>query len=91
VTPYALAVVDLNRDGKIDIVVGNVEARSTIYWNDGSGHTHPVWRYKNAVYDLAIAELDRNGLLDIVAARSNAQQNLRCEGYIQNPSKGLHA
>ena len=37
VTPYALAVRDLNGDGRIDIIVGNVEALSTIYFNNSSG------------------------------------------------------
>src|SRR5262249_914036 len=35
--PYALALADLNRDGKVDIVVGYVEAQPTIFFNDGSG------------------------------------------------------
>ena len=66
-TPYALAVGDLNHDGKIDIVVGNVEALSTVYFT-------PVHfgDNKGAVYGFAIADLDRDGLPDIAAARSDA-------------------
>ena len=74
-TPYALAVNDLNLDGKIDIVVGNVEAPSTVYFNDGSGrHYTPVHfgDNKGAVYGFAIADLDRDGLPDIAVARSDA-------------------
>ncbi len=43
IVPYALAVGDLNLDATIDIVVGHVEAASTVYFNDGSGrHFTPV-------------------------------------------------
>lgn len=75
VTPYALAVSDLNRDGKIDIVVGHVEAPSTVYFNDGSGrHYRPIHfgDSKGTVYGFAIADLDLNGLPDIAVARSDA-------------------
>jgi hypothetical protein len=75
ITPYALAVADLNNDGAPDIVVGNVEASSTVYFNDGTGrHYFPVYfgDQKGAVYGFAIADLDGNGLLDIATARSDA-------------------
>ena len=74
VSPYALAVSDLNGDGKMDIIVGNVEAPSTIYFN-GSGHHFTPIQFgdnKGAVYGFAIADLDRDGLPDIIAARSEA-------------------
>jgi hypothetical protein len=74
VSPYALAVSDLNGDGRMDIVVGNVEAPSTIYFN-GSGRRFTPIQFgdnKGAVYGFAIADLDRDGLLDIIVARSAA-------------------
>ena len=57
------------------IVVGNIEAPSTVFFNDGSGrHYTPVHfgDNKGTVYGFAIADLDGDGLVDIAAARSDA-------------------
>jgi len=65
----------VNRDGKIDIIVGNVEAPSTIYFNDGSGRQYrpvPLGDNRGTAYGFAIADLDRDGLPDIAVARSEA-------------------
>lgn len=40
-TPYALAAKDLNGDGMIDIIVGHVEASSTIYFNNFPRNVQP--------------------------------------------------
>ena len=75
VVPYALTVADLNRDGKIDIVVGYVETQPTIYFNDGSGRNFNPLRFgdnKGTTYGFAIADLDHDGLADIAIARSGA-------------------
>ena len=75
ITPYALAVADVTGDGKPDIIVGNVDAPSVVYVNDGAGrHYHGV-RFgdgKGTVYGFAIADVNGDGLMDIAAARSEA-------------------
>jgi hypothetical protein len=73
--PYALTVGDLNRDGAIDVVVGNVEAPSVVYFNDGTGQRFTPVTFgdnKGTVYGFAIGDLDRDGFLDIATARSDA-------------------
>jgi hypothetical protein len=75
VTPYALALSDLNRDGRIDVIVGHVEAPSTIYFNHAAGFPYTPVRFgdnKGTVYGFAVADLDRDGLQDIAVARSDA-------------------
>ena len=92
--PYALALRDLNGDRRVDIVVGNVEAPSTIYFNDSSTrrsvligrHFTPV-RFgdnKGTVYGFAIADLDGDGLPDIAIARSDAPNAI----YFASPGSG---
>jgi len=83
-TPYALTTGDLNRDGAIDIVVGNVEAPSVVYFNDGTGrHFTPVkfGDGKGTVYGLAIGDLDGDGVKDIAAARSEAPNVVYFGGF----------
>ncbi len=75
ITPYALAVADVNLDGHIDIVVGYVEWPAVIYINDGSGrHFTPVTfgDNKGTAYGFAVGDLDRDGRPDIAVARSDA-------------------
>jgi hypothetical protein len=64
-----------NRDGKIDVLAGYVEAQPTIYFNDGAGRNFYPLRFgvsKGTGYGFAIDDLDRDGLLDIAMARSDA-------------------
>jgi hypothetical protein len=78
-TPYALAVADLNRDKRPDIVVGYVESAGSIYFNTGKSRTfHEVpWNDgSGTVYAMAFADFDRDGWPDIVAARSDAPNGI---------------
>ena len=73
--PYALAVADLNRDRKIDIIIGYVEAQPVIYFNNGSGRNFAPLGFgdsQGTAYGFAIDDLDHDGLLDIAIARSDA-------------------
>jgi hypothetical protein len=74
-SPYALAIGDVNGDGRIDIVVGHVEAPSIVYFNDGSGKSLKQVAFgdgKGTAYGFAIGDLDRDGRPDIAVARSEA-------------------
>jgi hypothetical protein len=73
--PYCIAIIDLNRDQKPDIIVGYVEQPGSIYFNDGQGRTFHEVRWndgKGTVYGMAFADFDRDGWPDIVTARSDA-------------------
>jgi len=55
--------------------VGNVEAPSMVYFNDGSGRSFTPETFgdnKGTVYGFAIGDLDGDGVKDIAAARSDA-------------------
>jgi len=73
--PYSVAIGNLNRDGKNDIVVGNAGAPGSVLFNDGTGTNFleiPWGDGKGAVYGVAIGDLDGDGWPDIAAARSDA-------------------
>ena len=72
--PYALAVTDLNRDGKPDIVVGYVEMPGSVYYNTGPHSFHEVrWNDgKGTVYGIAFADFNGDGWPDVVTARTDA-------------------
>ena len=77
--PYCLAIADLNRDKRPDIIVGYVELPGSVYFNTGQGRTfHEVpWNDgKGTVYGLAFADFDGDGWPDIVVARSDAPNGI---------------
>lgn len=75
IVPYALTVGDVDRDGRVDIIIGHVEAPSTVYFNDGSGRRFTPVRFgdgKGTAYGFALGDLDGDGRPDIAVARSEA-------------------
>ena len=80
---YAIAVADLNMDGKLDMVFGNDNTPSMTLMNNGDGRSFAITRLGDgdgAVYGLAIGDVTADGCPDIVAARSNARSILYVNG-----------
>lgn len=78
IKPYALTVGDLDCDGRPDFVVGNVQAPSAVYRNDGGFRftATPFGDGQGAVYGIAIGDLNEDGRPDIAVARSEAPNTL---------------
>jgi hypothetical protein len=77
--PYALQVGDLDRDGYLDLVVGFVEARGVVYFNQGrkGQFTEVPWNDgTGAVYGMVFHDVDGDGVTDIIAARSDAPNGI---------------
>jgi len=76
--PYAMELADLDGNGRPDIIVGYVEARPVVYFNDGDEVFTPVpfGDSEGVAYGFAVADLNEDGLLDIAMARSDARNVL---------------
>jgi VCBS repeat protein len=77
-TPYAIAVRDLDRNGRPDVIVGHVESRPIVYFADGPGtfHAVPFGDNEGTAYGFSVGDLDEDGFLDIAMARSDARNML---------------
>jgi hypothetical protein len=74
-TPYALALGDLNKDGRLDVVVGFVESPGVVYFNDGTGRSFEEVPWNDGagvVYGMVFGDVDADKWPDIIAARSDA-------------------
>ena len=77
-TPHAIDLVDVNRDGRLDLVVA--DARPTIYWNSGDAQNPfslnnrspiPVLEARSEVWRIRGVDQDGNGVPEVsVANRS---------------------
>jgi hypothetical protein len=89
IVPYALAIADLNNDKKMDIIVGHIEAPSTVFLNDGTGRNFKSISFddsKGTVYGFAVGDFNEDGIPDIAAARSDAP-NVLYFGNIKSKSR----
>lgn len=74
-TPYAMAVADLDENGRTDLIVGYVESRPVVHFNDGaeSFTSVPFGDDEGTAYGFSVGDLDEDGFLDIAMARSDAR------------------
>jgi hypothetical protein len=72
--PYAIAVADVDSNGRADLLIGFVESRPVVWFNDGPDTLTPVpfGDGLGAAYGFAVGDLDEDGFLDIAVARSGA-------------------
>ncbi|MFB3103813.1 MAG: FG-GAP repeat domain-containing protein, partial [Pseudomonadales bacterium] len=74
----AVAAFDLDGDGNLDWVTGNIRQSNVIYFGDGKGGVIKTLNFGLAdgqTYTIAIADMDNDGHLDIIVgniAQSNA-------------------
>lgn len=76
----SVAIVDMNRDGWLDIITGNVGAPNMVYLNDGTGNfpmatARPFGTGRDATASIAVGDMNGDSYLDIVAGNSS-QQNM---------------
>jgi hypothetical protein len=82
--PYALLVVDVDGNGSPDILVGKVQAPSTIHLNDGTGRRFTPVQFgdsRGTAYGFAVGDVDKDGRVDVAVARSGAPNVL----YLASP------
>jgi hypothetical protein len=77
-TPYAILVADLDQNGRPDVIVGWVQSRPIVYFNDGPGafHAVPFGDDDGTAYGFSVGDFDEDGFLDIAMARSDAPNML---------------
>ena len=72
-------MADLDRDQRLDVVVGNVMQNNAAFLNDGTGTAFSEVRFGSedgASYGLDVGDLDGDGFDDIVVANSGSTNRI---------------
>ena len=89
-TPYAVAVADLDRNGRPDVIVGYVNSRPIVFFNDAQRgfQAVPFGDKEGTAYGFSVGDFDKDGFADIAMARSDARNMLYFGG--RQHSTGRH-
>jgi hypothetical protein len=82
---FSVAVGDINGDGHLDIVTGNISrgdgnnyvgGQNVVYLNDGAGHFSTARNFgtsSDSTFSVAVGDMNGDGHLDIIAGNSTQQ------------------
>jgi hypothetical protein len=83
---YDLEVVDLDNDGDLDIVIGNVRSQNVAFFNDGTGINFEEVRFgspEDITYGVGVGDVNGDGFPDIGVANSDGLNGI----HISQPSR----
>ena len=91
-TTISVALADMNRDGRLDVVAGNFPGANRLYVNDGAGDPFdtlitgtPITGDDDDTQSIAVGDLDRDGHLDVVAGNYSGRNRLYLSDGVGDP------